>query len=157
MKIHIENLNITLSNQQPPAGLIAELAIARVSNPVQQAYIPAIGEKWPGLEAVYAGKALSQNEDRLIHLILWLEDAEAASAGLRAYLIQLAYVREFGGDWVPDWNDFDQLKWYLFFDYKLRKWSKSCNASARKPNTVYMSEECADGLVEKLNSGEVEL
>jgi hypothetical protein len=74
MKLHIETLNITLS--QPPAGLIAALAIAHAAKPDRQENVPAIGEKWPGLEAVYAGVALSQSEDRLVHLILWLNDAK---------------------------------------------------------------------------------
>ena len=33
--------------------------------------IPAIGEQWPGLDAIYAGVALSQTEDKLVHLVLW--------------------------------------------------------------------------------------
>jgi hypothetical protein len=72
MKLHIENINITISSQHPPAGLIAALAIA--GEPVVTADVPAIGEKWPGLEAIYAGISLSKTEDRLVHLILWLDD-----------------------------------------------------------------------------------
>jgi len=71
MKIHIENMNITLSHHQPPAGLLAALAITNASRPTPKEGVPAIGEKWPGLDAVYVGTALSQNEDRLVHLILW--------------------------------------------------------------------------------------
>ena len=70
MKLHIENLNITFSNPQPPAGLIAALAIAGAAQP-DKTNAPAIGEKWPGLEAVYAGVSLSKAGDSLVHLLLW--------------------------------------------------------------------------------------
>ena len=73
MKLHIENLNITY--QLLPVGPLSTLTIAKASTNKAKGSIPAIGEKWPGLEAVYAGTALSQTEDCLVHLILWVEDA----------------------------------------------------------------------------------
>lgn len=73
MKLHIENINITL-HQQLPAGLIAALAIAGAAKPASKVNVPSIGEKWPGLDAIYAGVALSKDEDRLVHLILYTDD-----------------------------------------------------------------------------------
>ena len=74
MKLHIENLHITLAHPQPPAGLISSLAIASAMHPRVKKSIPAIGEKWPGTEAIYAGTSISITDDSLVHLILWPDD-----------------------------------------------------------------------------------
>ena len=79
MKLHIENINITLP-QQLPAGLIAALAIAGSTKPASKVNVPAIGEKWPGLDAIYAGVALSKDEGRLVHLILYTDDPRKGMA-----------------------------------------------------------------------------
>ncbi len=84
MKLHIEQIHIHLPSQQPPAGLIAALAIAGAAQPAQPhrapsteaGAIPAIGDKWPGLEAAYVGVSLSQDGQRLVHLVLWDEAPE---------------------------------------------------------------------------------
>ncbi len=55
------------------------LAIAKTSTPPAENDIPAIGEKWPGTEAIYAGTALSINEDKLVHLILWPNKSDRMS------------------------------------------------------------------------------
>ena len=80
MKLHIENLNITFSSQHQPAGLIAALSIARAAKSSNQADAPAIGEKWPGTEAIYAGVSLSITDDSLVHLILWPDDKNKGMA-----------------------------------------------------------------------------
>ena len=79
MKLHIENIHITIP-QQMPAGLIAALAIAGAAKPSSKVDAPAIGEKWPGLDAIYAGVALSKDEDRLVHLILYTDDPRKGMA-----------------------------------------------------------------------------
>tara|TARA_R110000737_G_scaffold119429_1_gene151841 strand:- start:5 stop:352 length:348 start_codon:yes stop_codon:yes gene_type:complete len=65
-----------------------------------------------------------------------------------------AYVREFGGDWVTDWDDREQRKYSVLPHDNgmyglLEAWYR--------PPEVLMSEECARGLVEKLKTGEVVL
>jgi hypothetical protein len=74
MKLHIENLHVTFANPQPPAGLLATFAIAEAMRPVAKEGIPNVGEKWPCLEAIYAGTALSSDESSLVHLVLWIDD-----------------------------------------------------------------------------------
>jgi len=76
MKLHIENIHITLS--QPPVGLLATMATARTAQPIANCSIPNIGEKWPGTEATYAGVSLSLAGDSLVHLLLWDEDDSTA-------------------------------------------------------------------------------
>jgi len=72
MKLHIENIHVTI--HQPPAGLIAGMTLASVEKFAAPGSVPAIGEKWPGTEATYAGLSLSSSGDRLVHLILWDTD-----------------------------------------------------------------------------------
>ncbi|MFT3964100.1 hypothetical protein [Propionivibrio sp.] len=79
MKLHIENVNITLAHAQPPVGLFAALAIASAAKASSAPRaVPAVGDKWPGLAATYAGVSLSKTGDRLVHLILWDDDPQVA-------------------------------------------------------------------------------
>jgi hypothetical protein len=57
-------------------ALLAAMAIASAAKSSAPKSIPAIGDKWPGTEATYAGVSLSLTGDSLVHLLLW--DADAA-------------------------------------------------------------------------------
>ncbi len=74
-KLHIENIHITFSGSKPsmpPLGLLAALAGLSESQPCKRpADLPAIGDKWPGTEAIYAGKSLSRDGSKIIDLIYW--------------------------------------------------------------------------------------
>jgi hypothetical protein len=74
----------------------------------------------------------------------------------RRYNAILAYVREFGGDWVADWDDCSQYKCRICLNYSDSGYYKDCD-NLHSSTEVYMSEECAEGLVEKLTTGEVVL
>ena len=69
----------------------------------------------------------------------------------------LAYVYEFGGDWIADWNDKMQEKYHLYQSSIDNFWQGIDTKTARILGAVYMSRECAIGLVAKLESGEVVL
>ena len=83
--------------------------------------------------------------------------AEKASAAMRTYNRLLAYVDEFGGDWEADWGDEIQVKYSVFYVYRDRLWDSAGRWALCTSGTVYMSRDCAEGLVAKLNSGEVVL
>ena len=84
--------------------------------------------------------------------------AEKASAAMRTHNRLLAYVDEFGGDWEADWGDHGQPKYYVYYCYyHTLGWCMHQAYSTNIGGTVYMSRECAEGLVAKLNSGEVVL
>lgn len=80
-KLHIENINITFSGSKPsmpPLGLLAALASIGDDKPCKRpADLPAIGEKWPGTEAIYAGKSLSRDGSKIIDLIYWPYESQA--------------------------------------------------------------------------------
>jgi len=87
------------------------------------------------------------------HLLTQAEDEGAVS-----YFVDLlSYVREFGGDWVADWDDKDQKKYFVVYPSDCAPYPVIyCN----RPQSfceVYMSEECGIGLIEKIKSGEVVL
>jgi hypothetical protein len=70
----------------------------------------------------------------------------------------LAYVDEFGGDWEADWSDNHQYNYCVQYFNQLKTWCVNYNYSTGcTSGTVYMSEDCAEKLVNKLNSGEVVL
>jgi len=86
------------------------------------------------------------------------EAAEEAVAAILTHNLLLAYVAEFGGGWEADWEaTHNQPKYSVYYGYITRVWSADSSLAMCRSGTVYMSEECALGLVDKLNSGEVVL
>jgi hypothetical protein len=81
-------------------------------------------------------------------------DAKARDA-MRTHNRLLAYVDEFGGDWVADWSDRWQRKFTVLRTHETKKWAKESWGMQETLGTVYMSKACAEGLVAKLESGEV--
>ena len=84
------------------------------------------------------------------------EAAEKASHAMRTHNRLLAYVDEFGGDWEADWGD-NQNNYYVYYAHLRMVWSATMSSTVCASGTVYMSKDCAEGLVAKLNSGEVVL
>ena len=83
--------------------------------------------------------------------------AEKASAAMRTHNRLLAYVDEFGGDWEADWRFKAQNKYYIVYDTLSGAWEIDCCYRTFSLGNVHMSKECAEGLVTKLESGEVVL
>ena len=78
-KLHIENLTINVGGKpsMPPIGLLAALASIGEDKPRKRPVdLPAIGDKWPGTEAIYAGKSLSCDGSKIVDLILWLDESQ---------------------------------------------------------------------------------
>lgn len=67
----------------------------------------------------------------------------------------LDYVRTFDGDWKADWEDMTQEKFTVYLGHTYSTWYTESTFGAELLGVVYMSEACAKGLVDKLNSGEV--
>ena len=82
---------------------------------------------------------------------------QSESKAMRIYSRLVAYVREFGSDWVADWEDGKQLKYTVYYGYASSSWDTDCKRLTRLSGAVYMSQDCAMGLANKLNSGEVVL
>ena len=89
--------------------------------------------------------------------LLTQKAAEKAGAAMRTHNRLLAYVDEFGGDWEADWADEIQVKYSVFYAYIGKLWKRDFSHTLRTESTVYMSRDCSEGLVAKLNSGEVTL
>ena len=83
--------------------------------------------------------------------------AEKASAAMRTHNRLLAYVDEFGGDWEVDWRENEQYNYCVYYAPYRNTWSVNMSSTVCAGGTVYMSKNCAEGLVAKLNSGEVVL
>lgn len=88
-KLHIENLTINVGGKpsMPPIGLLAALATGGdIKNTKAGLFgdkpseavlpLPAIGDKWPGTEAIYAGKSLSRDGSKIVDLILWPQEEQ---------------------------------------------------------------------------------
>ena len=86
-----------------------------------------------------------------------LEADSKSYRDIRTHNRLLAYVDEFGGDWVADWNDRGQFKHYVLYSIPEQKYSHQGVCLGRHIGAVYMSLECAQGLIAKLESGEVVL
>ena len=78
-KLHIENLTINVGGKpsMPPVGLLAALASIGEGKPCNRnTDLPAIGDKWPGTEAIYAGKSLSRDGSKIVDLIFWRDESQ---------------------------------------------------------------------------------
>jgi len=84
-------------------------------------------------------------------------DALKAVNPMRTHNRLLAYVDEFDAEYVPDWKNTFELKYFIRYDNHTNEWFYSSNAIRQVIGAVYMSKECAQELVIKLNSGEVVL
>ena len=82
-----------------------------------------------------------------------------SEAAMRTHNRLLAYVDEYGGGWEADWEDLQQEKYFVFYShYHIDdEWCSDSTRGCNATGAVHMSQECAVGLVEKLNSGEVVL
>ena len=98
----------------------------------------------------------SDSQNNFIGTFLTREQAVKAKPQLRAFAQLLAYVAEFDSEWKADWNDKYQEKWTVYFDHFSQKWC-SISFCASQSIQVYMSEQCARELADKLNTGEVVL
>ena len=85
------------------------------------------------------------------------EEAQDASKAYRTSNRLYQYVLEFDKGWKDDWKDQTQEKWFVYFDYESNKYKINYDITKKIIGTVYMSEKCAVGLLNKINSGEVEL
>ena len=88
--------------------------------------------------------------------MLTIEAAKKASSAMRSYSRLLAYVDEFGGDWEADWSD-NHKNYCVYYAHLRMAWAVTMSSTVCAGGTVYMSQDCAEGLVAKLNSGEVVL
>jgi hypothetical protein len=69
----------------------------------------------------------------------------------------LAYVDEYGGNWEADWGRWHQEKFSVSYSFLSNEWHIFSHTSTKHAGTVYMSKECAENLVIKLNLGVVVL
>ena len=120
----------------------------KVWEPDGQWYVAGNGEVWknPSPHNCVFGNAFPTEEA-----------AEKAAEAMRRHNRLLAYVAEFDGDWEPDWSMDLQEKFYVYYNHNDSKWRFSWNNYSQQAEQVYMSKECAEGLANKLNSGEVVL
>lgn len=87
--------------------------------------------------------------------------AEWARDHMRRFNRLLAYVAEFdvnenGVQWKPDWNDPCKSKYTIVYDHSSKFWIP-ISYTIYESMPVYMSKQCAENLIKKLNSGEVTL
>ena len=132
-------MNIELTTEQAEAFKRGE-SITITPKPKQ--WEPEGGDYWGNLRHI--GAVSNGVEVRL-------------SAAMRAHNRLLAYVYEFGGGWVADWSDDSQRKYEVTYSCLNKKWSLDYNWTAYSIGAVHMSQDCADGLITKLESGEVVL
>lgn len=84
------------------------------------------------------------------------EQAEADYKLARAHNRLLAYKAEFDADFVEVWGGKSQ-NYFVCFDSKCKSYGVDMNSIFKGVGVVYMSEQAAKDLCDKLNSGEVVL
>lgn len=85
------------------------------------------------------------------------ELAEKAAKQMRIHNRLLAYVHEHVPDYESDWDDPEKYKYYVQFNHITGTWYSAYDLYCETAGAVYMSQEVAEDLADKLNSGEVVL
>lgn len=62
------------------------------------------------------------------------------------------YVAHNIGDWKADWGDYEQVKYYIYYDYEKLKY-KVTFSKYNRGDGIYMNSELASEIVEILNKG----
>ena len=107
-------------------------------------------EPAPEWEPAYFNSVLSDFERRIGPAKSFYREALEA---LISYTRQRAYKAEFDPDFVPDWNDRSQNKYFPYFDYDRKKWFVAEDRYCEQPNTIYYSKDVCDELCKRLESG----
>ena len=81
---------------------------------------------------------------------------EPSIKALRSYARQLNWLNENNDNWVADWNNSDQHKYYIYFNNAKKIHCISKDYLANSIGLVYMSKDNAYKLCKLLNDGIVE-
>ena len=84
------------------------------------------------------------------------EEAINASKAIRSYARQLKWLSENSDNFIDDWNNKDQEKYYITFCKEDSMYKKLHVVYVKSINTIYMSEDNAEKLCRLLNEGVVE-
>ena len=102
-------------------------------------------------------EAFSINEYRLAGVEYQTQSqADSAAKQLRAYARQLAWLAENDDGWIADWNDYDQYKYYIYYENSDSRFNKYRCYQANHLSTIFMSEANATKLAQLMNDGIVE-
>ncbi len=82
--------------------------------------------------------------------------AEQAAKALRSYARKLAWLAENDDGWVADWDNRYQIKNYVYFDTKIKRYSIFHDSIDCNISSIYMSADNAEKLCVLLNNGIVE-
>jgi hypothetical protein len=133
------NMNIELTQEQVEAFNRGE-SITIMPEP----------KKWePRKDLRYRSSAFSSRDT--------LEADNKVHKDMRTHNRLLAYVDEFGEGWSAVWEYLPAQKYYVGYDVARRKYYIGNTNHAKTFGTIYMSQECAQDLIAKLESGEVVL
>jgi len=151
------NKTITLTDEQYAALQAGEAITIEPPKPKIVLWEPKSGEWYVGIEGATLHGLTIKWCAAFGNEFPTEEQAETEAKAMRARNRIAAYVREFAPDWKADWGDSNQGKWGVYFDNLLGRWGSFYNSNYKSACEVYMPEQVARELVEKLDSGEVVL
>jgi hypothetical protein len=62
------------------------------------------------------------------------------------------YVRNNDDGFIPNWSDYTQCKYYVYYDCRDEKW-RPIQVNQSRTNSFHMSKEMVDKVIEMLNNG----
>lgn len=147
------NQTITLTPEQQEAFNAGKPVTITLQKPVEQ-WEPRGGDFYiDGGGAVHDGIAGFTGYQNFGTEYPTKELAEKARDAMRVHNRLLAYVMEH----APDWDNGEFDKRYVYFDHLQNRFMHTVSSSADSIGTVYMPEQVAKDLCEKLNNGIVNL
>lgn len=164
----LRELKQKLCDHQIEINRMVENAIDLAAQ-IEKLEVSARAEKWEprgGLYGIYGNGDIKEiNKDshpqpesvQNGYIYPDMESAEKSRDAMRPHNRLLAYVREFDSDWTPDFSNAMQVKCFITYNEISGQWARGSMNGWPYMGTVYMSYDCAEDLVIKLNKGEVEL
>ena len=70
---------------------------------------------------------------------------------LRAISKLMNIARYYNKDWKPDWNDFREGKWYIYYDHTSRKYTVSSHTNYNEGDIYFKNLEDAKAVRDNLN------
>lgn len=115
---------------------------------------PAI-TKWEPIGGNYA-VSFSNNLAKAGFSYKTSSEADNAAKAIRSYARQLAWVSEHCDEWMADWSDEHQGKYFVTYSHECKKFQTTYCYQSQYINTVHMSKSNATKLAQLMNDGIVE-
>lgn len=148
---------ITLTDEQMASLEAGEAITIQPPKPKLVQWDPEGGDYWISSTGIVCRALSSGNASAFGVERPTLETAQKAANAMRVYNRLLAYVDQYTPDYEPDWDNNNQVKYFVYCDHATGVYDYIYNTKSQDLAKVYMPEWLAEQLCKQLNEGSVVL